>query len=301
MSERVSVIVNPAAGRGRGARILGRVTAAFADVGVTEILLTRSRGHESTLASDAIERGATTIVVVGGDGTTTHVANAIMHSASDARLAIIPAGTGNDFAKILGTDKCDPATLAVKVVEPGNTHVDVGKVEDHYFLNCCGFGFDVAVLERVLRGSWLRGNSVYLYTALSELLAYRGFDVRISGEARRHLLLVVANTEFFGGMFRIAPGAQVSDGELDLVTVLDIPPARRLAVLAAAAKGTHFRFPECSMERAPSFELSFPAPPTYETDGELHSAASADLTVSSCPAALRVVTGPGSEPRTRVT
>ena len=290
MSERVSVIVNPAAGRGRGARILPRVSKAFGDVGVSEMLLTRSRGHETDLTRDAIDRGATTIVVVGGDGTTTHVANAILNSGADARLAIIPAGTGNDFAKILGTDKRDVRDVARMSVEPGNTHVDVGRIEDHYFLNCCGFGFDVAVLEGTLRRGWLRGNSVYLYTALSELLAYRGFDVRVAGETRRHLLLVVANTEYFGGMFRIAPGAQVSDGELDMVTVLDIPPSRRISMLAAATKGTHFRFPECTLERARAFHLSFPSPPTYETDGELHSAASADLTVSSCPAALRVVT-----------
>jgi diacylglycerol kinase (ATP) len=293
MTERVSVIVNPAAGRGRAARMLPRVTAAFAGVGVDEILLTRSRGHETDLARDAIDRGATTLVVVGGDGTTTHVANAILNSGSDARLAILAAGTGNDFAKVLGTDNVDSITLARKAVEPGNTHVDVGKIEDHYFLNACGFGFDVAVLEGTLRRGWLRGNSVYLYAALTELFGYRGFDVRVSGETRRHMLIAIANTEFFGGMFRIAPGAQVSDGELDMVTILDLPPSRRISMLAAATKGTHFRFAECTMERARSFQLSFPSPPTYETDGELHSAASADLTVSSCPAALRVVTAPG--------
>jgi diacylglycerol kinase (ATP) len=292
MAERVSVIVNPEAGRGRGARMIPRVAAAFGAYGVQEILPTRSRGHEYDLARDAIERGTTTLVVVGGDGTTTHVANAILNSGKDVRLAVLAAGTGNDFAKVLGTDKCDPAELARKASEPGNTHVDVGRIEDHYFLNCCGFGFDVAVLEGTLRRGWLRGNAVYMYAALSELFSYRGFDVCIAGDTKRHMLLVIANTEYFGGMFRIAPGAQVSDGELDMVTILDIPPSRRIQMLSAATKGYHFRYPECTMERARSFSLSFPSAPTYETDGELHSAASAELTVTSCPAALRVVTAP---------
>lgn len=294
MSERVSVIVNPAAGRGRGARMLPAVSAAFRDAGISEILTTKAPGHELTLARDAIARGATTLVVVGGDGTTTHVANAILNDGRDVRLAVLPAGTGNDFAKVLGTDLCDVARAARSAAEPGNTHVDVGKIEDHYFLNCCGFGFDVAVLERTLRSRLLRGNAIYLYTALTELFGYRGFDVSISGESRRHMLIVVANTEYFGGMFRIAPGAQVSDGELDMVTILDIPPSRRVAMLAAATRGTHFRFPECTMERARSFELAFPSPPTYETDGELHRAGSANLTVTSCPAALRVVSASSS-------
>jgi len=294
MSERVSVIVNPAAGRGRGARMLPAVSAAFRDAGISEILTTKAPGHELALAREAMARGATTLVVVGGDGTTTHVANAILNDGRDVRLAVLPAGTGNDFAKVLGTDFCDAGRAARSAVEPGNTQVDVGKIEDHYFLNCCGFGFDVAVLERTLRSRLLRGNAVYLYTALTELFGYRGFDVSISGESRRHMLIVVANTEYFGGMFRIAPGAQVSDGELDMVTILDIPPSRRVSMLAAATRGTHFRFPECTMERARSFELTFPSPPAYETDGELHRAASANLTVTSCPAALRVVSASSS-------
>lgn len=290
MSERVSVIVNPEAGRGRAAKMLPRVAAAFAHVGVSEILPTRSGGHEGVIARDAIERGATTLVAMGGDGTTTHVANAILKSGRDVRLAILPAGTGNDFARALGADKCDIGMLARKTIEPGNTHVDVGRIEDHFFLNCCGFGFDVAVLESTLRRGWLRGNAVYLYAALAELFRYRGFDVSVGGVTKRHMLLVVANTEFFGGMFRIAPGAQISDGELDLVSILDVPAVRRISLLSAATKGYHFRFAECMLERARSFDLTFPFPPVYEADGELHQAASSKLTVSSCARALRVVT-----------
>ena len=162
MSDHVSVIVNPAAGRGRGAKMVPEISARFSAVGVNDIALTSARGDEDSLATAAIERGATTIVVVGGDGTSTHVANAILKSGRDVRLAVLPAGTGNDFAKVLGTDKCDIATVARRSVAPEDTRVDVGLVEDRYFLNCCGFGFDVAVLEGIHRHSWLRGNAVYL-------------------------------------------------------------------------------------------------------------------------------------------
>ena len=104
------------------------------------------------------------------------------------------------------------------------------------------------------------------------------------------MLVVLANTEYFGGMFRIAPGARFDDGELDLIEVLDIPAGRRVGVLSAATRGDHMKYPECLMDRAKTFELSFPSPPSYEADGELHLAASATLTVTSCPAALRVLT-----------
>jgi len=291
MTERVTVIVNPEAGRGRGGRMIPQVASAFAQVGVTDIHYTANAGDEYRLTRDAIAHGATTIVVVGGDGTTTHVANEIIKSGADVRLAIIPAGTGNDFAKVLGTDKSDLLFVARKSLDRGETRVDVGKIEDRYFLNCCGFGFDVAVLEGISRNKRLRGNAVYLYSALSQLFGYRGFDVQVGrGFSTRHLLLVLANTEYFGGMFRIAPGSRIDDGELDLIEILDIPPARRVPMLAAATKGEHMKYPECLMDRAQSFELSFPAPPAYETDGELHQAASARLIVSSCPSLLRVLT-----------
>lgn len=291
MTERVTVIVNPQAGRGRGGKMIPHVASSFAQVGVSDIHYTANAGDEYRLTRDAIAHGTTTIVVVGGDGTTTHVANEIITSGADVRLAIIGAGTGNDFAKVLGTDRSDPLFVARQSLVRGETKVDVGKIEDRYFLNCCGFGFDVAVLEGISGNKRLRGNAVYLYTALRQLFGYRGFDVQVGrGFSTKHMLLVLANTEYFGGMFRIAPGARVNDGELDLIEILDIPTSRRVPILAAATKGDHMKYPECLMDRAGSFELSFPAPPAYETDGELHHAASANLTVSSCPSQLRVLT-----------
>jgi diacylglycerol kinase (ATP) len=290
MSERVTVIVNPEAGRGRGGKMIPRVASAFGQVGVSDIHYTASAGDEYRLTRDAIANGTTTIVVVGGDGTTTHVANEIIGSGADVRLAIIPAGTGNDFAKVLGTDKADPLIVAQKSIVNSQTRVDVGKIENRYFLNCCGFGFDVAVLEGISRNRRLRGNAVYLYTALRQIFGYRGFDVQVGrGFSTKHMLLVLANTEYFGGMFRIAPGSRVDDGELDLIEILDIPTVRRVPILSAATKGDHMKYPECLMDRARSFDLSFPEPPAYEADGELHRAASANLTVSSCPSALRVL------------
>jgi len=291
MTERVTVIVNPQAGRGRGGRMIPQVASSFAQVGVSDIHYTANAGDEYRLTRDAIAHGTTTIVVVGGDGTTTHVANEIIASGEDVRLAIIPAGTGNDFAKVLGTHRSDPLSVARKSLVRGETKVDVGKIEDRYFLNCCGFGFDVAVLEGISRNKRLRGNAVYLYTALRQLFGYRGVHISVGrGFSARHMLLVLANTEYFGGMFRIAPGARADDGELDLIEILDIPASRRVSMLAAATRGEHMKYPECLMDRRKFFELSFEAPPLYETDGELHRAASSQLAVTSCPSALRVLT-----------
>ena len=294
MRERTCVIVNPAAGRGRGARMIPEVASAFAAYGVTDIRETRVRGDEAAITTAAISDGCTTIVAVGGDGTVSNVANTILHSGSDARVAVLPAGTGNDFAKLLGTAHAGPTTMARLCAEAPEQRVDAARIEDVYFINCCGFGFDVAVLEGIARNTRLRGNAVYVYTALTQILGYRGSEIAIRSAASDrprslHMMLVIANASFFGGTFEIAPGASAVDGKLDAVSLLEIPAWKRIAVLGAAILGKHEKFAECIRERASSFDLIFSAPPSYETDGEVHHAASATLTVSSCPAALRVV------------
>ena len=117
MPRRVCVIVNPAAGRGRGARTLPAVREAFAAVGVGDVRTTEAREDERAVARRAIDEGFTTLVAVGGDGTWGNVANAIIDSGADVRLALIAAGTGNDFAKTVGAPMNDIALTARLAVE----------------------------------------------------------------------------------------------------------------------------------------------------------------------------------------
>ena len=162
-------------------------------------------------------------------------------------------------------------------VEGGDVRVDAGRIEDRYFLNIAGFGFDIAVLEDIARIRFLRGNALYLYSALRQLVGYPGVDIAITSQAgrhagTRHLMLVIANAKNFGGAFRIAPGASLSDGKLDAVAIHDSSALRRLSLFAAAMRGTHGSKPGVVVEQAPSFTLQFASPPAYETDGEYRQA-----------------------------
>lgn len=294
MPERICVIVNPAAGRGRAARMIPEISARFAEVGSTGIRTTKAKGEEAAIAAEAIAEGFTTLVAVGGDGTTSNIANAILRSGADIRVTAMPAGTGNDFAKLLGTTKLDVGTVARMCADGASSRVDVGRIEDVHFLNSCGFGFDVAVVQSAGNDTWLRGNAVYVVTALRQLWAYRGLDVALSSPSStrartRHMLVVFANAAYFGGVFEIAPGASATDGMLDAISITDMKPLRRLRLLAAAMGGRHERFAECARETAPEFTVAFDSAPSYEADGELYHARSATLTIASCPGALRVV------------
>jgi diacylglycerol kinase (ATP) len=103
-------------------------------------------------------------------------------------------------------------------------------------------------------------------------------------------MLIVANARNFGGAFAIAPGASLTDGMLDAVSILDASAARRISIFSAAIKGTHVTAPEVKVEQARAFTLDFDSPPAYETDGEYNRARSARVEITSLPAALRVVT-----------
>jgi diacylglycerol kinase (ATP) len=296
MSRKVCVIINPASGKGRGAKAEPRIRAAFGAVGVTDIRSSRAKGDERHVALRAIEEGVDTIVAVGGDGTWGNVANAILGAQAPVRLALAAAGTGNDFAKTVGAPALDFAATARLAVSDADMLVDVGRIEGKYFLNVAGFGFDIAVIEDVERITWLRGNAVYLYSAMRQLFAYQGMTAGVStpadgsGVERQHLMLIVANGKNFGGSFRIAPAASVTDGQLDAVSIAVAPPFRRMKLFASATKGTHVTLPEVRTEQAPSFRLAFAEPPAYETDGEYNRAQSAVLEVCCVPGALRVVT-----------
>jgi len=293
----VRVIVNPAAGRGRGGERLPRIREVFAARGVSAVEVSGSAGDERALAERALAEGATTLVAVGGDGTWSNVAGAILASGSECRLALLAVGTGNDFAKTVGAPAGDLETTARLAVEGGDTLVDVGRIEGRHFLNIAGFGFDIAVLEDCARITWMKGGNLYLVSALRQLFGYPGVEIEVGSPLRRrakarHLMLIVANAKHFGGSFHIAPGADLADGMLDAVSILDGPPLSRIGLFVGATRGTHVDDRRVITEQAARFTLRFPEPPAYETDGEYRRASSAELEIVCVPRALRVVVGP---------
>jgi diacylglycerol kinase family enzyme len=174
--------------------------------------------------------------------------------------------------------------------------VDLGSVDDQWFLNVAGFGFDVEVnIATADRRGWLRGDAVYIAAALRLLLSYRGFraaaDVFGDTTPRLRMMLVVSNGRNFGGAFLIAPDASVDDGLLDFVSVGDVHRLARLPLFARALRGAHLAHSAVSARRAAHATVSFDAPPRFELDGDLHQAASAVVRVGVVPRALRVLVG----------
>jgi diacylglycerol kinase (ATP) len=294
LGERVFVVFNPASGKGRGARLVEPTLAALRRAGPVEHGLTKEAGDEARLTREGLSRGFRLIVAVGGDGTWSNVANAIISSAvPDATLGIVPGGTGCDFGKSLGIPRNDLEGCA-QIVRGGHTRtIDVGRIEDRYFLNVAGFGFDIAVIEDSWRVKYLSGDLLYLYCALRQIYGFPGFQVSLSAggalaDRRELLMLIVANARVFGGGFQIAPRADLADGLLDCVSFGNMGLLKRLRLMGLLSKGRHEASPGVSTSQAASFVLRFDTPPAYETDGEWNQARAAELRVESVPGALRI-------------
>jgi diacylglycerol kinase (ATP) len=292
------LIINPAAGRGRIRATIPSIRAAFAARGISTAYQTSSPGDEETLARRAIDGGAQTIVAVGGDGTCGRIAQAIVQSKAACRLAVVPSGTGNDFAKTLGVAKLTPTAVAELVVGGDATRIDVGVADGHYFLNSCGFGFDASVLEASNAVRFLKGDAVYIYSALRQLWSYRGVEVRPTGipggAGGRMLMVTVSNGKSLGGAFRIAPHASVLDGKLDVCFFADSNVAARPSLFLAALRGTHLDKPQVFAATARQLTLSFDRAPAMEMDGELRVASASSVDISCVPRALSVIAAPGA-------
>jgi diacylglycerol kinase (ATP) len=296
--ETTCLIVNPAAGRGGIRGAIPRIREIFSARGITELLETTVAGEEETLAQAAIDGGATTIVAVGGDGTCSGIANGILRSGAPCRLAVLPCGTGNDFAKTLGVSGHSPEMIADLVLNGCESPIDVGLADGRHFLNSCGFGFDAAVLVASKSIRFLRGDAVYICAAVRKLFTYRGTHISVRGvpgvDDGAMLMATVSNGRSLGGAFRIAPTASVLDGKLDVCFFRDAGVVERVQLFAGAMRGTHLGMHAVSSAKTQRLTLTFGVNPAMEMDGELRMAESTSVEVSVVPSALSVLAAPGA-------
>lgn len=290
MTPRVAIIMNPAAGRGRAERVISRVLARAAKDDYC-LETTASAGDERRAVLAALRRGCTTLVAVGGDGTWSKVASAIVESGADCRLALLAAGTGNDFAKSVGAPARDIETTLRLAREGPDMQIDVLRVGPDHCVNVAGFGFDAQVLAGIRPVPFLSGDALYIYSAVRQLFSYRGVEIDTGDGFHNHLIFAACNGRHFGGQFRIAPNARLDDGLMDIIAIHDASPIQRMGLFAAAMAGKHTARPDVTERRVAEATLRFRSPPVYEIDGELRRAPTSEIMIAVLPKALRVVTG----------
>ncbi|HXG44371.1 MAG TPA: diacylglycerol kinase family protein [Gemmatimonadales bacterium] len=290
------LLVNPAAGHGRARRVAAEVKAAVQEAwGRVDALESAAPGHAVDLARQAAEVGVARILVVGGDGTVHEAVNGVLQARGDARppVAVIPAGTGNDFAKLIRTLGHRPVDAVRRLARGLVRRLDVGHAWGEYFVNSIGIGFDAEVARLVNQSTRGRGLAVYLWAVARVIRRYRAFEAQVTADDRtftdRLLLLEIGNGPVVGGGFRLTPFAVPDDGILDVCAIRHLSAAGILAKLPLAMLGRHTGLRQVRSFRATRVEVrSGEGILQAQLDGELR-ARSDRVEVRIAPAALPVI------------
>lgn len=236
---KVHLFFNSAAAAGRSAMRLGATLATFRTLGVTVELHRPSSGSAALSEMQELAGKVERIVVVGGDGVVHQAANAL--AGSDTVLGIISAGTGNDAVKSLGLPHQVDDACKTSLRDP--KAIDLIESEAGLAVTVATAGFSVAVNDRADEMKRVKGGAKYTLSSLIELPALRHYELSMTLDGERHdidaNLIAVANTSYFGGGMRIAPDAELDDGQLDVIVIGPAPRAAFAAVLPTVFVGRH--------------------------------------------------------------
>ncbi len=305
-----ALLINPVSGRGKGRKLAELLLDQLQELGVVcEPHYTRAP-FEAVDIVRALAESHDRILVAGGDGTWCEAVNGAMLSSRRPVLGLIPTGTGNDFAKMLGYGN-DWQTACHAIARRETRPVDIGRCRYslhrepvtltpepndttfRYFANGAGIGFDAQVSREARRIRYLHGNAVYLLAvARTLLLSYATPHVTIEhdhGTLQQTITLIAAaNGRCYGGAFHIAPEARIDDGHLDLVCARGLSRLHILGLLPRVLRGRHTDSPDVTTLRTRRVIIHSEVPLPVHLDGEVVTEEAAHLEIDLVPSALKI-------------
>jgi len=266
------VIVNKVAAHGRAATTWDLIRPVISRQGHEyDWAETERPGHATELARGAVDGGYQRIIALGGDGTIHETVNGM--AGTNVILGVIPAGTGNDFAKSLDLPRSPLAALAA--IDSGRVRrIDLARANDRYYVNVGGVGFDAEVAGEANRiPKYIQGAFAYLVAILRILPRYDPVPLRIELDGQRLeercLLVAAGNGRYTGGGLKICPGAAPDDGLLDVIVGGNFGKMETLAVLPRVFSGTHVTHPKVTSYQASRVTINSAIPLLVYADGEI--------------------------------
>lgn len=249
---KIMFIINPVAGKGSAIKIWRDIKRLIDDAGLDYAYKFTTGPRDATLiAKTAAAEKNDIVAVLGGDGTLQEAVNGLV--GSETCLAVLPGGTGNDFAKTLKISK-DIGKMIETLIKPVKKKIDVLKCNDQYLINMAGIGLDAQVAANVNGKRCLKGELAYLSAILQTLASYRAADVEIivDGVKKREriTLIAVGNGQFVGGGIHMLPEAKIDDGLLDICVIRETTKLEALLTLPKVYAGRHISHPKCRFLKA---------------------------------------------------
>jgi diacylglycerol kinase (ATP) len=288
--KQVLVLINPKSGVGGPYRYITALEKAW-DTPEHDVSFQFSQSAEDGAAKvrRAIERGTDTVLVVGGDGMVNTIGCELV--GTNVRLGVLPAGSGNGFARHFGIP-LQPTAAAEALLTGYTTAIDVGRVNSRLFFVTCSMAWDGALVEAFEKFPF-RGIVPYVLAGAQQLLEYKvqPFHVEIDGEAlefKHPLIFTVANLSQFGSDVLVAPDAQADSGDLELVAIEknDIPSV--LSQVHRFIEKTFHHHPLVTNRHFKNMVVQRKNASPIQIDGELMKA-DAEVRIDVLPSALNVI------------
>ena len=257
----IAVLANPSAGRGRHRVLLPGVVPALEASGLGVRMLVAGTGPDAEQACHrAVADGAAAVVAVGGDGTVHRALQAV--AGTETGFGVVPAGTGNDFASAVGVPR-DPLEAAARIAGALRDHrhhrFDLARTVDahgarRWFCAVLAAGFDALVNERANRMRRPAGPRRYDLAILLEMARLRARAYVVCADGVEHRfpaeIVAVGNCASYGGGMRILPGADPSDGLLDVIFAAPLGRGGLARLKPRLRHGTHVSDPRVTVLRA---------------------------------------------------
>jgi diacylglycerol kinase (ATP) len=292
-------LVNPASANGSTGRRWPEIAHRAAAAGLSgDALFSRAAGELGELARRAADGGAELLVVVGGDGSVHEVVNGIAQR-DGVEVAVIPRGTGWDFARSLGlprnTDRAIDAALSGKA-----RTIDLGRATyrrwpggegESWFANVASAGMSGAIAQRANDTTKAFGGKIsYVWATFAVFARWSNseIDVTVDDESRRARMhdVIVSNGPYIGGGMKITPDALPDDGQFDVLLIGDLTKRDLMFTLPKTFRGAHLPHPKAEVLRGARVRIDAPEPLPIELDGEQPGTTPAQFEL--VPQALRV-------------
>lgn len=271
-------IINPVAGQGKPLKLIPEIKKIFSSRDdAFNIEITERPGHATDIVKRYTSKKKHRVYSIGGDGTLNEVLNGMVNSGSS--LAVIPAGSGNDFSRNLNitiTSNRYGYDILNRTVNGKEEPVDIVKINNRYFINISSVGLDAEVANTTnkLKSTGLfRGSFAYLAGIFATLLKYNSHILRVTIDGqtfeKESLLLAVANGKYYGGGIQPAPDASINDGLLDVCFVKKMNVFRIIKLLPLYIKGKHGGLEEVSFYKGKKIEVSNNHEMALNIDGEI--------------------------------
>jgi diacylglycerol kinase (ATP) len=240
--KKVRFIYNPYSGENNIVNELDNVIRLHQEVGLSIVPYRIQKGKDLAEALDIIDKTYSYILIAGGDGTVDSLVNAMKQKNINIPIGILPVGTANDFGKFINMPN-DIQEACKQILASKPVAVDVGKINDKYFINVASTGLFTDVSQKI--DSNLKntiGKLAYYLKGLEELPNFRRLKVKLSSKECNYngdmYLLLVFNGKTAGNL-NLATEAEITDGKLDVIMFKAIQIIELLPLFIKLLKGEH--------------------------------------------------------------